>query len=97
MTKKFTRKIENFACEKCGAVAQGNGYTDHCLHCLWSKHVDINPGDRANSCKGMMQPIGVETTGGGYIIQYKCEKCGEKRRIKSARDDDFEEIVKLNV
>ena len=25
---------------------KGNGYTNHCPKCLWSKHVDINPGDR---------------------------------------------------
>ena len=24
-----------------------NGYTNHCSQCLWSKHVDINPGDRS--------------------------------------------------
>ena len=26
---------------------EGNGYTNHCSQCLWSKHVDINPGDRS--------------------------------------------------
>jgi len=24
-----------------------NGYTNHCSQCLWSKHVDINLGDRS--------------------------------------------------
>ncbi|MFH0814714.1 MAG: RNHCP domain-containing protein [Candidatus Falkowbacteria bacterium] len=95
MCKKFIKKIENFVCEKCGAVAKGNGYTDHCPRCLWSKHVDINPGDRANLCKGMMQPIGVETTNNVYVIQYKCELCKAEHRVKSAAGDNFEEILKL--
>jgi len=36
------------------------GYTarDHCPYCLYSKHLDIFPGDRKNECKGLMKPIG---------------------------------------
>jgi len=44
--KKFQKRIENFTCEKCGLFVKGTGYTDHCPNCLWSKHMDINPGDR---------------------------------------------------
>ena len=43
--KKFQRKVEDFICEKCGTKNIGNGFTNHCFKCLWSKHVDINPGD----------------------------------------------------
>ena len=43
----FTRKVEDFTCEHCGREVHGNGYTNHCPHCLHSKHVDVNPGDRA--------------------------------------------------
>ena len=58
--KKFQKHTEDFTCEHCGAFLQGNGYTNHCSRCLWSKHVDNSPGDRANSCRGLMKPIAVE-------------------------------------
>ena len=36
----FIRKTEDFICENCGAVVVGNGYTNHCPACLYSKHVE---------------------------------------------------------
>ncbi|MBU3901416.1 RNHCP domain-containing protein, partial [Patescibacteria group bacterium] len=45
-SKKFQRKIEDFVCGHCGPKIKGTGYTDHCPKCLWSQHVDVNPGDR---------------------------------------------------
>ncbi|MGC8981457.1 MAG: RNHCP domain-containing protein [Minisyncoccia bacterium] len=60
MQKKFQRRIEDFRCERCGTFVKGTGYIDHCPNCLWSKHVDINPGDRKANCGGMMKPKGVE-------------------------------------
>jgi rubrerythrin len=93
--KKFQRHIEDFVCEKCGEKVKGNGYTDHCPQCLWSKHVDINPGDRKSECGGLMEPIGVEIKNSEYIIYYRCIKCGFKHRVKAAPDDNFDEIVKI--
>lgn len=94
-SKKFQRKIEDFVCLNCGAKVKGNGYTDHCPLCLLSLHIDINPGDRQEKCKGMMMPISLETKSGEYIISYKCLKCGKKHKVKAAKDDNFEEILKL--
>ncbi|MEK9130372.1 MAG: RNHCP domain-containing protein [Patescibacteria group bacterium] len=96
MEKKFRRTIENFVCEKCGASINGSGYTDHCPQCLWSKHVDINPGDRKAECNGMMQPIGIENKKGNYYIFYKCKKCHFKHKVKNASDDNFDEIIRLS-
>jgi len=93
--KKFQKRIEDFVCEKCGAFVKGTGYTDHCPECLWSKHVDVNPGDREAECGGLMEPIGVEVKGGEYIIHYQCQKCGYKFRVKARPEDNFEEILKL--
>lgn len=93
--KTFNRRKENFVCEHCGAEIEGNGYTNHCPKCLWSKHVDINPGDRAETCCGMMKPVAIEVVRGGYIITHKCEKCGAERRNKTSSDDDFEMILAL--
>ncbi len=93
--KKFQRRIENFICEHCNTETKGEGYTDHCSKCLWSKHVDINPGDRKSDCGGLMKPIGAEVKGDGYIIYYHCLKCGFKYQVKSAPNDNFNEIIKL--
>lgn len=93
--RRFQKRKEDFACEKCGMKVKGNGYTDHCPNCLWSKHVDINPGDRESECGGMMEPVGVELKGNEYIIYYKCTKCGFSHKVKAAHNDNFEEIIKL--
>jgi len=93
--KGFQKKKEDFVCENCGHKVEGTGYTDHCPSCLFSKHVDINPGDRKADCGGTMVPQEIETKGGDYIIHYLCEKCGYKHRIKSSPDDNFEEMLKL--
>ncbi|MCL5666422.1 MAG: RNHCP domain-containing protein [Patescibacteria group bacterium] len=93
--KKFQRKIENFICENCGFSVKGTGYTNHCPKCLFSKHVDINPGDRANTCGGLMEPVGLELDHGEYIIVYECEKCGEIKKNKADKNDAFDELLKL--
>ena len=93
--KKFQRRIEDFVCDHCGTSIKGAGYTDHCSNCLWSKHVDINPGDRKERCGGSMDPIGVEDKSDGYIINYRCTKCGYKHKVKAVPEDNFEELLKL--
>lgn len=93
--KTFIRKKEDFICERCGASVKGTGYTNHCPKCLWSKHVDIFPGDRKSTCQGMMKPVGMDLEKGGYIITHRCVKCGYEKRNAAAPGDDFEEILKL--
>ena len=93
--KKFQKNKENFTCEKCGEKVIGNGYTNHCPKCLWSKHVDVNPGDRAANCGGMMRPIKIETEKGECVLTYHCEKCNFERRKKIESNDNFEEVIKL--
>lgn len=95
MTRKFQRRIEDFVCEHCGAPVTGNGYTNHCPHCLWSKHVDVNPGDRAAECGGLMRPIAVTRKGDHWVIVQRCERCGVVRQCKSAPEDDFEVLVEV--
>ncbi len=96
MKKLFSKKKENFVCEKCGFFKEGKGFTDHCPRCLWSKHVDINPGDRMSNCSGMMEPIGVKKEGEKYFIYYRCVVCKHKHRVKKEEDDDFDEIIKIS-
>ncbi|MBF4768920.1 RNHCP domain-containing protein [Nocardioides agariphilus] len=85
----FTRKVEDFDCVVCGAHNRGDGYTNHCSDCLCSRHVDVDPGDRAEDCAGVMRPVGVEVVRGSYVIVHRCERCGVVRRCKAnARDDN---------
>jgi hypothetical protein len=96
MRKNFIRKKEDFICENCGQKITGSGYTNHCPNCLYSKHVDLNiPGDRANSCGGLMQPVKIEKKGENYIIHHRCLKCGEKKKNKSSDNDNFDEIIRI--
>lgn len=95
-TKKFQRKRENFVCGHCRRPARGGGYTNHCPFCLWSKHVDINPGDRREMCGGMMKPVQAEVSGGRYAILHRCVICRTTRKNKAAKNDDFETILKLS-
>ena len=83
-------------CEKCGEKVIGNGYTNHCPKCLWSKHVDVNPGDRLAVCGGMMKPVKVEVEKGEYLLTHHCEKCGFERRKKVESQDNFDEVVKIS-
>jgi hypothetical protein len=93
--KRFQRRIENFTCEHCGHEVIGNGYTNHCPKCLWSKHVDVNPGDRAATCGGLMEPVAVTSKGGEYTLLQRCQACKFERRNKSVPEDDFEVLLKL--
>ncbi len=93
--RKFQRKIENFTCIVCGGKVKGNGFTDHCPQCLFSKHLDENPGDRRATCGGLMEPFAAEIKSEKIIIYYQCQKCGFRHRVKAAKNDNFEAILKL--
>ena len=94
--KNFIKTDEDFTCENCGQVVTGSGYTNHCPKCLYSRHVDNLPGDRANPCGGLMAPVGVELKSGEYDIIHKCLKCRAVKRNKASPKDDFNQIVKLS-
>ena len=99
MERKFTEIDEEFVCENCGKTVGKLGYScrNHCNYCLHSKHVDINPGDRLETCHGLLEPIGIEMSNKkGYVIIYKCKKCGQIRKNKAAKDDDFNMILKIS-
>ena len=91
----FTRTAENFVCEHCGAFVIGDGYTNHCPHCLWSKHVDEDPGDRKAACSGLMRPAALEGSSPTYRILHVCERCGFERVNKVEPEDSTDAIVEL--
>ena len=97
--KQFFKNDNEFICENCNFKVSKLNYTarDHCPKCLYSKHVDINPGDRMNSCKGLLVPIGIEKFKDTYKIIYKCEKCGELHKNIIAKDDNMDLIIDLSI
>jgi rubrerythrin len=95
MSQRFIKNEEDFICEVCGARVKGNGYTDHCPLCLWSKHVDNFPGDRQNSCGGLMEPIGLIKKRGEWKIVYRCQACGQEKINRVSSDDDPQKLLSL--
>lgn len=111
-TKRFTKNDAGFICGNCGfeVLPLIKTSRNHCPKCLCSIHIDINPGDRASECKGLLIPVSaVPDPQKGYIITHKCKKCGELRRNRaalkiSAKDnlpdeqyDDEDFLIKLTV
>ena len=91
----FTRTIEDFTCVHCGAMVPGNGYTNHCPKCLWSKHADVHPGDRAEACGGLMKPIWLEGASPDYVIIHRCTQCESERRNRAGANDSIEALIAL--
>lgn len=94
--KNFIKNTEDFICENCGHKVKGDGYTNHCPKCLYSKHVDNIPGDRANKCNGLMAPVGIDYKNQQYSVTHKCLRCGEVKHNKISPDDDFNKIIELS-
>ena len=91
--KRFRKVDEDFHCAACDRLVHGNGYTNHCPACLTSLHVDIQPGDRAAGCGGLMPPVRVKRDGKkGLVILHRCELCGHEKWNRAAPDDDPEEL-----
>ncbi len=102
----MSRDQENtrFVCEQCGqlVVPMTNGsYRNHCPYCLFSKHVDLIPGDRRNECGGLMKPIGIQyKSGKGYQIIHRCLRCGRKSVNRVAENtiqpDNIDLVIELS-
>ena len=89
MSQTFLKTTEDFICMHCGEAVRGNGYTNNCPRCLWSQHVDLNPGDRAAECRGLMRPVDYRAVSGGYDILHRCERCQHEKWNKLGRDDNM--------
>lgn len=94
--KKFIKNKENFVCVNCGYKVLGNGYTNHCPICLYSLHVDVNPGDRQSECRGLMQPIDILTKGGQPVdIVYQCQRCKITKQNLISDNDSMDAIISI--
>lgn len=62
--------------------------------------MDVEPGDRASACRGIMQPLRVEQRRGkGLVLVHRCVSCGFVRANRIADDaeqpDDIDAIIVL--
>jgi hypothetical protein len=104
-SSRFTHINESFICANCGGEVRPRavGCRNHCPHCLTSKHVDVNPGDRANDCGGLMDAIGYELDGKkGLVLIFQCRRCRARTRNVAAHEDpdqpdDYAAILRLSL
>jgi RNHCP domain len=83
---------DGFTCVSCKrqvpGVAWGTSHRNHCPACLWSRHVDEEPGDRRCACRAPMRPIGIEVRADGeWAIIHRCTGCNALRANRIAGDD----------
>jgi len=95
----FVKRNDCFVCEHCEAKVSPAKKTsrNHCPTCLYSKHVDIVPGDRMEVCQGLMKPVDYEYKQGTVEIQFRCIKCGKSGVNKAASDDTLDELLSMKV
>lgn len=81
-----------FTCIHCrqgvALTSWGTRHRNHCPYCLWSRHVDDEPGDRRSACRQPMAPIGIEVRQEGeWAIIHRCRGCGTIKTNRIAGDD----------
>ena len=84
---------ESFTCKSCGRLVTpggaGSDHRNHCPNCLASLHVDLEPGDRASDCGGIMEPVAVWVRGKGeWAVIHRCRRCGSFSSNRVAADDN---------
>ena len=82
----WVRKVCGRAVFPDGAAS---GHRNHCPNCLHSLHVDVEPGDRAADCGGIMEPVAVWVRKGGeWALIHRCRRCGALSSNRIAADDN---------
>ncbi|MEX2217208.1 MAG: RNHCP domain-containing protein [Phycisphaerales bacterium] len=81
-----------FTCIHCRApipgAAWGTKHRNHCPRCLWSRHLDEEPGDRLSPCRAPMEPIAIEVRRDGeWAVIHRCTGCGRLAVNRIAGDD----------
>ena len=91
---------DTFTCKVCGWLCTpqnaGSDHRNHCPNCLSSLHVDIEPGDRASDCGGIMEPVAVWVRRGGeWAIIHRCKRCGTLSSNRVAADDNPMKLMSI--
>lgn len=92
MSRKSRPDHRGFHCIRCGHAvphqSYGTQHRNHCPSCLWSRHLDEEPGDRACPCAQPMEPVAIEVRRDGeWSIVHRCTGCGMLRTNRIAGDD----------
>ena len=91
---------DSFTCKVCGRpvvpAGAGSDHRNHCPNCLCSLHLDIEPGDRASDCGGIMEPIGVWIRKNGeWALLHRCRRCGQISSNRIAADDNPMKLMSI--
>ncbi len=91
---------ETFVCKNCErqVVPEGAGsdHRNHCPNCLYSLHVDIEPGDRESDCGGHMESVAVWVRKNGeWAIIHRCKRCGAFSSNRIAADDNPMKLMSI--
>ncbi len=102
-TSRVIYDTRNFKCRNCGFFVTQNrelsgvNNRNHCPRCLWSRHMDITPGDRRSDCLSRMEPVGLTVkhvtkkygcSVGELMVIHVCTGCGKLSINRIAADDD---------
>ena len=96
------RRAESFRCIHCRLdvplVAAGTAHRNHFPTCLWSRHLDDEPGDRASDCRASMEPIAITVRKDGeWILIHRCQGCGKLSSNRIAGDDNPLLLIRIAV
>ena len=88
----------SFQCHHCNAIVPKGGkmIRDHCCFCLRGLHLDIVPGDRASTCKGVLEPTHFEYHGDTIWIHYICSRCQKNWRVRAHPDDNIPKSLSIS-
>ena len=103
--KKYYRThpcTDSFTCKICGwpvvSAGAGTNHRNHCPNCLYSIHLDNEPGDRESECHGRMEPIGVWVRKNGeWAIIHRCRRCGALSSNRVAADDNPMKLMSVAI
>jgi hypothetical protein len=56
-------------------------------------HVDVNPGDRAESCRAPMRPVQLLFERDRFVVVHRCTACGVTRRCGCRPNDDLSTLL----
>lgn len=91
---------EPFTCKVCGRpvvpTGAGSDHRNHCPNCLSSLHLDVEPGDRAADCGGIMDAVGVWVRKSGeWAIIHRCRRCQALSSNRVAADDNPMKLMSI--
>lgn len=92
-TNKRQSPEASFRCVNCrqmvSTLVLASEHRNHCPLCLWSRHLDNSPGDRASLCQGKMEPISIWVKDKQeWALVHRCTSCGVVKTNRIASDDN---------